>query len=67
MFWLDSLHVRVEALGVNPSEEQKELLTNWIMENVPMFEWMTAADVCYEIPGIYTEFSMRSAENNFYR
>jgi hypothetical protein len=66
MFWLDSLHVRVEALGVNPSEEQKGALINWIIENVPQYHWLDAACVCHEIPGMYTEFSMRSSENQCY-
>lgn len=67
MNWLNKLQNRVEALGDNASEEQKEALVNWIIDNVPMYEWMSAAEECINIPGMYTEFSMRSSENNFYR
>lgn len=63
MNWLNKLQNRVEALGDNASEEQKEALVNWIIQNVPQAYWMSAAEECINIPGMYTEFSMRSSEN----
>lgn len=66
MDWGDSLLVRVDALGDNPTEAQADALVSWIIQEVPMDYWRWAAEEAIGIPGVYTEISMRLGEMGRY-
>ena len=61
--WSTMLYNRVDALGDNPSDEQLDKLSNWIIENVPYVVWDRIA---WQLPGkLSTEFRMRAAEMGY--
>lgn len=64
--WELMLKARIDALGVNASEEQGQSLVSWIIQEVPMDYWNWAAEEAIGIPGVYTEIRMRLSEMRGY-
>lgn len=60
--WETSLENLIAVLGDNPTEEQQNNLSSWIIENVPKAYWHIAQNMCSDCGDLYTEMSMRRAE-----
>jgi hypothetical protein len=53
---------KVSALGSDATESQGAILAQWIIDNLDQEYWMGAAEYASDIPGVYTEISMRCGE-----
>jgi len=62
MNWSQLLEARIDAIGENASDEQADALVSWIVEHVPRDYWESAALSAIDVPGVYTEISMRLGE-----
>lgn len=53
---------KVSALGSTASESQGVALAEWVVDHLCKDDWMGAAEYGINIPGFYTEISMRCGE-----
>lgn len=65
MNWRTELDARVDAIGDEPTELQKQKLQSWIIDNVPIGAWDFAAELT-GVSDLYTDFRMRQAEMGMY-
>lgn len=64
MNWQQEFMVRLDALSDDATHAQKCTMVQWVIDNVPIPYWMSAADRLIDIDGdMYTEIQMRYHEN----
>ena len=63
---LETLKVICEALGDNPTIEQQEYLTSWIMRNIPQTYLEDAKYIAMNCDNTFTDISMRQGEMGIY-
>lgn len=63
---LETLKVICEALGDNPTIEQQEYVTSWIMRNIPQAYLDDAKYIAINCDNVFTDISMRQGEMGIY-
>ena len=59
---LETLKIMCQALGKNPTVEQQEDLTSWIMRNIPQDYLEDAKYIAMNCDNVFTDISMRQGE-----